>query len=57
MKYEALNEKILAMQEEIITAVQESIRIDSIKGEAEPDAPYGKGPKAALDHALELGKN
>lgn len=42
MKYEALNQKILEMQEEIIGAVQESIRIDSIKGEAEPDAPYGK---------------
>ena len=39
MKYEALNQKILEMQEEIIGAVQESIRIDSIKGEAEPDAP------------------
>ena len=34
MKYEALNQKILEMQEEIIGAVQESIRIDSIKGAA-----------------------
>ena len=31
MKYEALNEKILEMQEEIITAVQESIRMTVLK--------------------------
>lgn len=44
------------MKDEIIKAIQESVAINSIKGEPEPDAPYGKGPKAALDHALALGE-
>lgn len=56
MKYEELNQKMLEMQDEIIAAVQESIQIDSIKAEAEENAPYGKGAKAALDHALALGE-
>lgn len=47
---------MLEMKEEIIKAIQESVAIDSVKGEPEPDAPYGKGPKAALDHALALGE-
>lgn len=56
MKYEALNQKILSMREEILTAVQEAVRIDSVRGAAEPDAPYGRGPRAALDYALALGE-
>ena len=27
-----------------------------MRGEAQPDAPYGPGPKAALEDALELGR-
>ena len=56
MKYEALNNKILEMQDEIIAAIQQNMRIDSVKGEAKPDAPYGEGPKAALMDALALGE-
>lgn len=56
MGYEKLNEEMLKMQDEIIQAIRESVAINSIKGEAEPDAPYGRGPKEALDHALALGK-
>ena len=56
MKYEALNQHILGIADAIIQAIQESVRIDSVRGAAEPGAPYGKGPGAALDHALALGK-
>ena len=56
VKYQALNEKILSMQGEIVAAIQDVVRIDSVKGPAEPDAPYGRGPKAALDHVLALGQ-
>ena len=56
MKYEALNQKIAEMQDEIIAAIQQNMRIDSVKGEAKPDAPYGEGPKAALMDALALGE-
>ena len=56
MSYEKLNEKVLSMQEEILEAIRGCVAIDSVKGEAQPEAPYGEGPKAALDYALKLGE-
>lgn len=56
MGYEKLNEKMLEMKDEIFASIKESIAIESVKGEPEPDAPYGRGPKQALDHALALGE-
>lgn len=56
MNDQALNEKLLSMRGEIVTAIQEVVRIDSVRGPAAPDAPYGRGPKAALDHVLALGE-
>ena len=44
------------MQEEILEAIRQSISIPSVKGAPMPGAPYGEGPKRALEHALELGK-
>lgn len=55
MSYDALMKKMDEYQEEILTAIQESMRIESVKGEAKEGAPYGEGPKAALDHLLSLG--
>ncbi|MBY0758812.1 dipeptidase PepV [Sellimonas caecigallum] len=56
MRYENLNEKMLDMKDEIFASIKESIAIESVKGEPEADAPYGRGPKEALDHALALGE-
>lgn len=56
MKYDALNRKITEMQEEILEAIRQSIRIPSVKGAPQPGAPYGEGPKRALEYALELGE-
>ncbi len=56
MDYTALREKIRQMQDEIIGGIQDCIRIDSVGGEPEEGAPYGKGPKEALEFALNLGK-
>ena len=56
MKYDVLNNQIMEMQDEIFAAIQQNMRIDSVKGEAKPDAPYGEGPKAALMDALALGE-
>lgn len=56
MKYDSLNKKILEMQDEIISKIQDIIKINSIKAEAEADAPYGRGARQALDFALDLGK-
>lgn len=54
--YTKINEKMDEMREEIIEAIRENVKIDSIKGEPEEGAPYGKGPRAALDNALALGE-
>ena len=56
MSREALNQKMLEMQDEIITSIQESMRIPSVRTDAQPDAPYGIECKKALDHIIELGK-
>lgn len=56
MIYGALNQKILSMREEIILAVQKAVRIDSVRGQTESGAPYGRGPREALDDALALGE-
>lgn len=46
-----------SMQEEIIKAVQESVKIDSIEGVPEVGMPFGKGPAEALQNALTLANN
>lgn len=56
MSYEMLNEKLLELQDEMIAAIQQNMKIESVKGEPLPDAPYGAGPKAALDDMLALGE-
>ena len=56
MSYEALNNKIVELQDEMIAAIQDNMRIKSEKGAPEENAPYGPGPKAALDNMLALGE-
>ena len=56
MIYEKLNREIEKLQKEIIKTIQECIQIESVKGSEEKDAPYGRGPKEALEYALHLGK-
>lgn len=56
MSYEALNSRIMEMKDEILAGIQQNMRIESVRSEAQPDAPYGPGPKAALEDALELGR-
>ena len=55
-EYEEINRRILEMKEEILEAIRESIAIRSVKSDPLPGAPYGEGPKRALEHALELGE-
>ncbi|MGE5627635.1 MAG: dipeptidase PepV [Solirubrobacterales bacterium] len=52
-----INEKIQELQSEIVSSVQELIRIKSVEEEALPGMPYGKGVAAALDKALEISKS
>ena len=41
----------MEMKDEILAGIQQNMRIESVRGEAQPDAPYGPGPKAALEDA------
>ncbi|MBE5955002.1 MAG: dipeptidase PepV [Lachnospiraceae bacterium] len=52
----AIKNLIRERQDEIIKGIQESVHIDSVRGEALPDAPFGEGPKKALEHALALAE-
>lgn len=60
MKYVANDDFIVRYMAEHREAMIEDIRtlvaIDSAKGPAAPGAPFGPGPRKALDAALELGK-
>ncbi len=57
MSYDVLNNKIMEMKDDIIASIQQNIRIESVRGEAAPEAPYGPGPKKALTDLLELGES
>lgn len=48
-------ELVLKYQESMINDLKGLLSIESVRGEAQPDAPVGPGPKAALDFMLELG--
>ena len=55
-EYEEINRRVMEMQGEILESIRESIAIRSVKGAPAPGAPYGEGPKQALEHALKLGE-
>ncbi len=57
MNTSKIKELIKERQDEIIKGIQESVRIDSVRGEAKEDAPFGEGPKKALEHALNLAES
>lgn len=54
--YTNLRNTIRGMQDEIIGGIQDCIRIDSVGGEPEEGAPYGPGPKKALEYGCIWGK-
>ena len=58
MGYEKLNEKMMELKDEIFASLKESNCDRERQGRRpEEDAPYGRGPKEALDHALALGRS
>ncbi len=56
MNRERLVEWISAHTEEMIADFQRLLQAESVRGEGEPHAPFGKGVREALDIVLELGK-
>ena len=55
---EALNQKIdafiAANKEQLLKDIAALVSINSVEGTPEEGAPYGAGPRAALDKTLEL---
>ncbi|WP_350449791.1 dipeptidase PepV [Aminobacterium mobile] len=49
-----LDKAIDGLKDELIAAVQESVRIPSVAGVPEEGAPFGRNVKLALDHALNV---
>lgn len=49
-----INDYIESHKEQLLEDLMTMIRVKSDKGEAEPDMPYGKGPKKALDTAHKM---
>lgn len=54
---EKILSKIEEIKEDMLDAIIQMVKIDSVEAPAEPDAPYGPGVKAALLKALEISKN
>lgn len=52
----ALQVAVDAIQPRLIAALQQLVAIESVRGEAQPEAPYGPGPKQALEHVLALAE-
>ena len=53
---EILN-KVDQISDQMIKSIQEVVKIKSVQSKSLPDAPFGVGPKAALDHVLALAQN
>ena len=50
----ALQEKMAGYQEEMLFHFKELLKIDSVRGERQPGAPFGLGNRKALDYVLAL---
>ena len=51
-----IDEMIAASKEDLAEATKKLVNIKSVKGEALPGAPFGKGPKQVLDAVLDMGQ-
>lgn len=47
-----LNERVLTMEDALLSCLQENLRIPSVRGEAAEGAPYGMEVRRSLDHIL-----
>ena len=51
-----LNERVLAMEPQLLACLQENLRIPSVQGDAKEGAPYGIEVRRSLDHVLSAAK-
>ncbi|PIE54658.1 MAG: peptidase M20 [Dethiosulfovibrio peptidovorans] len=53
---DTLREQIDAMKDDLVAAIRENVAIKSVEGEPEPGAPFGSGPKAAMDNFVAIAE-
>ena len=53
----AIDEKIDSIRDALTETTIRLIRVKSVKGEPQPGAPFGEGPKKMLDTVLEMAEN
>ena len=51
-----LNERVLAMKDDLLACLQENLRIPSVEGESAEGAPYGVACRESLDHVLKAAE-
>lgn len=51
-----LNSLVLSKQDRLLTCLQENLRIPSVEGPAEVNAPYGIAVRQSLEHILDTAK-
>ena len=56
MDYTMLDKIVESHKDDLIAIIRRWISVNSVKGEAAPNAPFGPGPRKALDLALEDAK-
>lgn len=54
--FEKINETMTHLQDDIINSIQRIVAIESVQGEALPNAPFGQAPKDALIEVLKLAE-
>ena len=47
-----LNERVMAMEKDLLACLQENLRIPSVEGTPAEGAPYGTEIRRSLDHVL-----
>ncbi|WP_010239166.1 dipeptidase PepV [Clostridium arbusti] len=52
-----INNKVDALREQLIEAVQNVIKVKSVEGKSEVGMPFGEGPANALETVLEIARN
>ena len=54
MNKEAIKSRVESYRDELVRRLGVLVSIPSVQGAAEENAPFGKGPAAALDAALDM---
>ncbi len=56
IKRDELDRRIESYRDDMVAALQDLVRIPSVRGEKRPQAPFGEGPATCLRKALEMAE-